>query len=230
MGYRKTDGCDKHQVGETWRQEEHAHAIESSSLRHYEINYCRGHRGVTMAILISTPLAAETPPSRDGPVVTQTITRSHTTITAIVTLGGGPTLTPTPETTTTSASPTATVPISVTPQSTVLTGAQIGAIAGSVGGFVLLVLLLWYCISTSRLRGGGRTVSSSGDGSSSEDEGMGYDPWARRRPMPPQPPPTGLRRGAPPLVPPPTRIPPTPRYTPYRQTRHAQFRGVTRYP
>jgi hypothetical protein len=31
-------------------------------------------------------------------------------------------------------------------------------------------------------------------------------------------------------VPPPVRFPPTPRYTPYSQTREAQIRGVGRYP
>lgn len=182
-----------------------------------------------MADFIPTvPVAADTPPSRDGPVVTQTITRSHTTITAVVTLGRGPTLTPT-STTTSAVSPTSSVPVSVMSQPTALTGAQIGAIAGAVGGFVIVALLLWYCVSTSRRRGSGRSDSSSGYGSSSDDNGPGYDPWARVRAVPPQHP-TELRRKAPPLVPPPTRFPPTPRYTPYRQTRHPQMGGVRRYP
>ncbi|KAM7184479.1 hypothetical protein V8F20_012218 [Naviculisporaceae sp. PSN 640] len=160
---------------------------------------------------------------RQGRVITQVIDRPSTTFTTYVTLGGGPPPPPTTQPTTTAPgishdAPTVAPVPSTTPQ---LTNEQIGAILGSVFGFVLLLLLLCTCLSLKRRR---RMMMYDSSSTSEEEvvqvfrgQGQMGDPW--RRPA-----------RVPGLVPPPTRIPPTPRHTPYRQTRHVQIRGVRRYP
>ncbi|KAB5523069.1 hypothetical protein GE09DRAFT_1229816 [Coniochaeta sp. 2T2.1] len=101
--------------------------------------------------------------ARQNPVVTQTITRPYTTITAVVTLGPGSTSSPPPQATTTiiststsSPSSTTSSPVTIpgTPpaSSTTLTHAQLGAILGAIFGSILLVILIWYCVSQSRRR------------------------------------------------------------------------------
>ncbi|KAM7212216.1 hypothetical protein V8F06_012389 [Rhypophila decipiens] len=162
---------------------------------------------------------------RQGRVITQTIAWPSTTFTTYVTLGGGPPVPPTvgPPTTTTEilqAAPTLAPAPSTSPQ---LTSEQIGAIIGSVLGFFLVLLIWCTCLSLRRRR----RVFVYDSSSTSDTEvpvvqvipGHGHvgDPWRRPTRMPG-------------LVPPPTRIPPTPRHTPYRQTRHTQIRGVRRYP
>ncbi|KAK3322959.1 hypothetical protein B0H66DRAFT_555572 [Apodospora peruviana] len=170
---------------------------------------------------------------RQGRVVTQTVTRPSTTFTAYVTLGSGPasdnTVLPAPApipTTTALEEPAPTTPTTVVPapssSSTTLTSDQIGIILGSVFGFIFLLLAVCTCLHVQRRR---RRVYY--DSETSEDEvievtvggggGGGGDPWNRPGRMPG-------------LVPPPTRIPPTPRHTTYRQTRNPQIRGVQRYP
>ncbi|KAH8902530.1 hypothetical protein BR93DRAFT_932106 [Coniochaeta sp. PMI_546] len=176
--------------------------------------------------------------ARQNPVVTQIITRPYTTITALVTLGPGDPTSTTPQTTvptTTNASASSTsaivaIPGSPDASSSTLTQAQLGAILGSVFGSLLLVLLVWYCVTQKR-RSEAREVryvlSEESETSSETVEvrntgaggarRMAADPWVRRDPE--------IR-----VVPPPPRFPPTPRYTPYRQTRAPQIRGVRRYP
>ncbi|KAB5517444.1 hypothetical protein GE09DRAFT_1066345 [Coniochaeta sp. 2T2.1] len=99
--------------------------------------------------------------ARQNPVVTQTITRPYTTITAVVTLGPGSTSSPPPQATTTtiptsSSSPSSSSPVTIpgTPpaSSTTLTHAQLGAILASIFGSILLIILIWYCVSQSRRR------------------------------------------------------------------------------
>lgn len=161
---------------------------------------------------------------RQGRVITQVIVRPSTTFTTYVTLGGGPPPPPTTEPTTTTHevfhdAPTIAPAPSTSPQ---LTNEQIGAILGSVFGFILLLLLLCTCLSLRRRR---RMMMMYDSSSTSSEEvvevirGQGHmrDPWRRQTRMPG-------------LVPPPVMIPPTPRHTPYRQTRHVQIRGVRRYP
>ncbi|KAK3934444.1 hypothetical protein QBC46DRAFT_79212 [Diplogelasinospora grovesii] len=166
-------------------------------------------------------------------VVTQLITRPYTTITALVTLGGGPTpdpsTLPTVAATTTSPvdnAPTAPI-VETTPTSSgssSLNQDQIGAILGSVVAFVVLVLIAWYCLSMRRRRRIAAMYDES-EGSTVEvqyyEVHPGGDPWNR----------PGHGTG-PRIVPPPPRFPPTPRYTytQYRQTRQPQIPGVRRYP
>jgi hypothetical protein len=183
--------------------------------------------------------------ARQNPVVTQTITRPYTTITALVTLGPGeptstaaqttlPTLTsPSPSSSSSTAAAVA-VPGAVSASSSALTQAQLGAIIASVLGSILLIILIWYCVAQQRRRqnepGEVRYVLEDETETSSETAEvmtmpaggrarrmMPADPWARGEP--------GIG-----VVPPPPRFPPTPRYTPYRQTRNPQIRGVRRYP
>ena len=194
------------------------------------------------------PLAA-----RQNPVVTQIITRPYTTITALVTLGPGGQSTTAPEdtglqttalqttvptsTTTSAPSSTSSTPSIIVPaspsSSSSLSQSQLGAIIGSVLGFALLLLLLWYCVLQRRRQDRSRALryADSSESETSSDATSyvvmserrtttaagGGTAWVRRDP--------GIG-----VVPPPPRFPPTPRYTPYRQTRAPQFRGVRRYP
>jgi len=162
--------------------------------------------------------------ARQGRVITQTIVRPSTTFTAYVTLGSGPPGQPrVPTTTSTSQPPPTVVPAPPASSSSQLTSEQIGIILGSVFGFVFLLLVLCACLSLQRRRYRNRMYSSSESSEGSVIEvvtGPGGDPWTRR--------PGGTR--LPGVVPPPTRIPPTPRHTTYRQTRQTQIRGVRRYP
>lgn len=176
--------------------------------------------------MASTVLVGDAPQSvevRQGRVITQTIVRPSTTFTTYVTLGGGPPSAPTTEPTTATteipqAIPTLIPAASTSPQ---LTNDQIGAILGSVFGFIFLLFVFCCCLSFRRRR---RTLVYNSSSTSEEEvihvirgHGQIGDPWRRPTRMPG-------------LVPPPTRIPPTPRHTPYRQTRHVQIRGVQRYP
>lgn len=164
--------------------------------------------------------------ARQGRVITQTIVRPTTTFTAYVTLGSGPPGPGSPHVPPTTSvwqpAPTIVPAAPTSSSSSQLTSEQIGAILGSVFGFILLLLILCTCLSLRRRR----RIQMYSSSTSSEEEvievvaGPGGDPWTRR--------PGGTR--LPGVVPPPTRIPPTPRHTTYRQTRHAQIRGVRRYP
>lgn len=183
---------------------------------------------------------------RQDPVVTQTITRPYTTITAVVTLGGvGAAAAP-------SSDPAATTPVvpsspqgssssssssssslPVTPTgSSGLTPDQLGAILGSIFGVLVLAGLLW-CACSPRMRprpGGGRrrrlrsTETSEADLDAERDRLRFRQEHARMMhfAMPPRPGPV--------LVPPPARFPPT-RPTPaYRQSSYPQIRDVRLYP
>lgn len=167
-------------------------------------------------------------------LITQTLTRPSTTITTVVTLGGGPTIAPTPTTISTTSSPFPAGTITPAPASA-LTPQQLGAILGSVLGLAFIILVLCCCISVRRRReqtiryarehdeygyGGGYSVS--------ETDVFQAERW-RSAPV------WNLYRGRGATgtwttVPPPVRFPPTPRHTPYSQTREEQIRGVRRYP
>ncbi|KAK3358194.1 hypothetical protein B0T25DRAFT_567428 [Lasiosphaeria hispida] len=165
-------------------------------------------------------------------VVTQILTRASTTITAVVTLGGGPVSgIPDPVTTADPAPPAAAPPPATSTTST-LTNEQLGAILGSVIGFVVILLPLCYCCLRRRpapprrhmhhWHGDGYDDSSSDDVTEIVVDRQGRDAWAGQRP------PIPVRQG-PVLVPAPPRIPPM-RHAPYRQTRHPQIGGTRRYP
>lgn len=169
--------------------------------------------------------------ARQGRVITQTIVRPTTTFTTYVTLGiGPPGQTPEPPPVTTpipQPAPTVVVLAPANSSSSDLTSEQLGAILGSVFGFIFLLLVLCACLSLRRRGRRARTYYSSSE--SSEDDrvyevqpGPVVDPWTKRRPPP------GTRM--PGVVPPPVTIPPTPRHSTYRQTRQTQIRGVRRYP
>ena len=155
-------------------------------------------------------------------VVTQVITRASTTFTAYVTLGGGPIVpvtdavtTPTPD----AAPPAPTPPASASSTTTSLSNEQLGAILGSVLGFIFIVLPLCYCCFR-RQRYLGRYPSSYSDSMSERSteivvESYESDAWRMSRPEPV-------------LIPPPPRIPPT-RHTPYRHPWTPQIGGVRRY-
>lgn len=157
-------------------------------------------------------------------ILTQTITRPTTTITAIVTLGDGPTSVPTAPTNLPPATTPPIGPISPGPPPSV-TQQQLGIILGTVLGFAFLVLLLFCCLSARWRRR--PTIYVEGDEYSESDmveveELRRTAAWNRAAGA------TAAEAWT--TVPPPVRFPPTPRYTPYRQTRHPQYRGVWRYP
>jgi hypothetical protein len=191
--------------------------------------------------------AAESLAARQNRVVTQTITRPYTTMTAVVTLGPGqtttsiaPQATVTPSGATAPAAPTSSaiaIPGAVPSSSSGLTRTQLGAILGSVLGSIALIILLWYCVTQRRREEQARRVRYVvDDESETTSETVEVRPSRPRHPMPSWIP--GVRvpdpwvRAAPGfgVVPPPPRFPPTPRYTPYRQTRNPQIRGVRRFP
>ncbi|KAK4183274.1 hypothetical protein QBC35DRAFT_119594 [Podospora australis] len=197
-----------------------------------------------------TPAPALLLEARQMRVITQTITRPGTTFIAVVTLGD-PTATPAapppppPPPAPPAVQNTAPAPSS---SSSALNGAQLGAVLGSVLGFFFLALLVWCCVSSRRRRareirrhweityGYGSeeyTTGSESDvvrpgrprrwsgwtGGGGEGQfGTVYSSWPRR-------PDAGFT-----TVPPPVRLPPTPRYTSYRQTAHPQISGVRRFP
>lgn len=150
-------------------------------------------------------------------VVTQTITRVSTTITALVTLGPGDSTITTPPAPTAPEIVPAPAP-AATSSSPALTNEQLGAILGSVLGFLVVVLPILYCCCC---RPPVRWRRNRPDYSSSDDESdrvVGIRVM-RGRPEPFQPV----------LIPPPPRIPPK-RYAPYRQTAEPQISGVRSYP
>ncbi|KAK4032458.1 hypothetical protein C8A01DRAFT_41095 [Parachaetomium inaequale] len=183
-------------------------------------------------------------------VVTQTITRPFTTITALVTLGDAPSSLPTtdPPATAPTATPSSPTTDQVTPaplsSSSSLTPQQLGAILGSVLGFFLLVLLICCFLSFRRRLQKEQQRSSQyyhyyedDDDIISESDVVRVETRMRGTPA------WHLHRGGRgttaagaggtwTTVPPPVRFPPTPRYTgtAYAQTREAQIRGVRRYP
>lgn len=162
-------------------------------------------------------------------VITQTLTRPSTTITTLVTLGlsgNADFATPTPELPPPPPPPAA--PSAQTnPTSSVLTNEQLGAILGSVLGFLVIVVPLCYCCFRRdpdwRRRRPHWSSSDSGSTYSGSSHGGRRpphpEPWRRMHPGPP------VREPFQPvLVPPPARIPPR-RYAPYRQTAQPQFRS-----
>lgn len=203
----------------------------------------RFRSGVTSAGL--APVAA-----RQEHIITQTITRPFTTITALVTLGPAdptstssfPTTTTAEPTTATSSTSPSTVPVAgaTNPStSSSLTPTQLGAILGSVlGTAVLLLLLIWFYASMRRRAQQPRRVRMVSDDMESETSsetaaemrmagGAGYRRSAMAGAGDPW-----VRQG-PTVVPPPPRFPPTPRFNPsmqFRHTRNPQIRGVKRYP
>ncbi|KAK3302724.1 uncharacterized protein B0T15DRAFT_497178 [Chaetomium strumarium] len=182
---------------------------------------------------------------RQTRVVTQTLTRPSTTITAVVTLGSEPaiisTLSPnSPTIIPTPTSTTSTAPVGpATPSS--LTNSQLGAILGSVLGFAFLVLLFCCCCLSCRRRRPPLDTTYT-DYAEYESDAVQqqqqqqeaartwnnyYDYWDRRR----------VATGTWTTRPPPVRFPPTPRYYAhagpyhYRQTSEPQIPGpgVRRY-
>ncbi len=163
---------------------------------------------------------------RQGRIVTQIITRPFTTITAIVTLGDGPT-----STLTTISTPTSSATLAPSP-STTLSPGQLGALLGSVLGFALLALLVCCGLTFRRRQHRERTATIYVDddmSTDSEDTRVVRETlhstraWNRQR----------GGRAVPSswtTVPPPVRFPPTPRHAPYRQTGYPQMPGVVRYP
>jgi hypothetical protein len=163
-------------------------------------------------------------------VITQTLTRASTTITTLVTLGTGvfgdittPTSEPPPP-------PPPAPPVQATSNGSVLTNEQLGAILGSVLGFLVIVVPLCYCCfrRDPKWRHRRRYYSDSDSMSSHSGSGDGggrprRDPWYR------PPVPQVRQQFQPVLVPPPPRIPPR-RYAPYRQTPQPQIRGTRIYP
>ncbi|KAK0639761.1 hypothetical protein B0T16DRAFT_248212 [Cercophora newfieldiana] len=165
-------------------------------------------------------------------VITQTLTRASTTITTLVTLGigsNGDFTTPTAEAPPPPPPPAAPA---ATSSSSVLTNEQLGAILGSVLGFLVIVVPLVYCCFRRDPKWRRRRHYSDSDSWSSHSGSSGgnnrprRDPWRGRAPAGPP-----MRQPAfqPVLVPPPPRIPPR-RYAPYRQTAQPQIRGVRVYP
>ena len=192
----------------------------------------------------SNALGTETPR-----VVTQTITRPSTTITALVTLGSdsGPDSGPGsgsgcncnpagstgPAATLATGGPTSTstgAALPVTPSANGgLSDAAVGAIVGSVIGFVVLVLLIVCCCLSLRRRRGSvlerSTLSSRSSETSSSwtpTEVAVEDTWRARQAEAARPGPT--------VGPQPPRFPPTPLFGGYRTTQHTQIKGVRRYP
>ncbi|AEO68641.1 uncharacterized protein THITE_113395 [Thermothielavioides terrestris NRRL 8126] len=203
--------------------------------------------------------AAELQP-RQTRVVTQTITRPFTTITAVVTLGDGPTTSTSllPTATSTPGPPSTPDPATaLSADADALTPSQLGAILGAVLGVAFVVLLVCCILSLQRRRrqalreqemyyyyggGGEEEESEYSESEVVRQERVRRTPaWNRRHPQP-QPVYSSWDHGAPgaagfggagstwTTVPPPVRFPPTPRYTPYRQTRERQIHGVQRYP
>ncbi|KAK0747229.1 hypothetical protein B0T21DRAFT_279372 [Apiosordaria backusii] len=146
------------------------------------------------------------------------------------------------------AAPAATLPPA--PSSGTLSPEQLGALLGSVLGFAFLVLVLCCCLSCHRRRRRREQIVFYGTGSEYSESGTEVTreyytstrDWNRMRG------PGGLgfanaegmmgSSGGMPrrtdagftTVPPPARFPPTPRYTPYRQSRWPQISGVRRFP
>ncbi|KAK0667936.1 hypothetical protein QBC41DRAFT_131530 [Cercophora samala] len=190
---------------------------------------------------------------REARVITQIITRASTTITTLVTLGDptavadmAPTEGPPPPP---PAAAAATLPPA--PSSGTLSSGQLGALLGSVLGFAFLVLVICCCLSCRRRRRRRERVvfypGTGSESSGSEREvrreyytstrdwnqlrGTGGLEFANAEGM------MGnvgsiASRTSPGFttVPPPARFPPTPRYTPYRQSRWPQISGVRRFP
>lgn len=173
--------------------------------------------------------------------VTQILVRPSTTMTAIVTLGND-LITQTP-----AAPPAAadTLPPNVvvpTTTSQPLTNEALGAILGSVFGFLVIVLPLAYiCLRRPAWRRRRRHYSSSDSGESSTGTEVEEAP-PRRGPRGPRRPPGRDPRSQgqgqwgrmpppfmPVLIPPPARIPPR-RHAPYRHTARPQIPGVRAYP
>ncbi|KAL2019045.1 hypothetical protein VTK56DRAFT_10149 [Thermocarpiscus australiensis] len=167
--------------------------------------------------------------ARQGRVVTQTLTRPSTTITVAVTLGDGPTSAPTIAATTPTTPPASPGPAGTEPPSP-FTPQQVGAIVGSILGFASLVLLICCCLSCRRRRRRTAEYEAEDDDDTVSESDIQVvetlrtteEAWNNHP-----------RVAAPVLwttVPPPVRIPPTPRHTPYRQTPDPQIAGVKRYP
>ncbi|KAH6635828.1 hypothetical protein F5144DRAFT_158891 [Chaetomium tenue] len=177
-------------------------------------------------------------------IITQTITRPFTTITAVVTLGGD-SPEPTPNNDNPPPSPTSQPPPPPPPPPTdqqitpaappsALTPSQLGAVLGSVLGLATLILLICCILSLQRRKR--RLEREQNDRYYYYDDGEGEDDGEMRE--------RGRGRGVAAgagwhsrsgrgpwtTVPPPVRFPPTPRYTTYSQTTERQIGGVGRYP
>ena len=190
---------------------------------------------------------------RDDPLRTLTVTRPWTTVVTTITLGAAP---PPPSPTGPTAASTLTIDAMAPPYGTAppanvvrsadLTQDQIGAVIGAVVGAVLLLLVVWYCLSQARLRrvherrhgrwaddssGDGYGSGSSSESSSSRRRRRRRSNGSRRaRQLMPRPPPAAYAgRPAFNLTTPPTTFPPSQRQG-YRQTVNPQIRGVKRYP
>ncbi len=188
--------------------------------------------------------------ARDGPVVTQTLSNLSGTTTAFVTLGQGPEPTasaPSANTATADMAPTYTA--AGGSNSSDLSQDQIGAILGSIVAFVVILLIIWFCInggsrprrSEHRYWAGSYDSSTSSDPSESSSEssrGRGGprggprgvprdDPWRNRRRGPPPPHARPVFGGPPPPQPfqtrGPTLNPAPPRFPPApRQAAYTQ--------
>jgi hypothetical protein len=185
---------------------------------------------------------------RSSPVRTLSLTKPATTRTALVTLGQPAPSDLNSATTTTTTATTEMAPaqtLAVPSRNDDLTQEQIGAIVGSIVGVVVLVLIIWWCISQpARYRRRSRRwrddgYSSEGYSPSVRSDRVRRDSWARRERRGSRSsrmaPPPGWMPGPPPpaynlnLNRPPTTFPPSMRQG-YRQTPQPQIRGVRRYP
>ncbi|KAK3368368.1 hypothetical protein B0H63DRAFT_455147 [Podospora didyma] len=208
--------------GRSWAVENEKAARTQNVLLHLDAGTpgrtMRPTTKVNSMAIIKTYLHIEV---REPRVITQTITRPTTTYTALVTLGDGfneptPTAIPPPP----NGASSTVVAISTSPG---LSSEQIGAIVGSVVGFVVLLFCICCCLSIRRRRIQAMAMSYPSETEIEvviDDQYRPVDPWDR------QP-----RRG-PIVVPPAPRYPPTPRHTPYtvHHTRSPQIKGVRRYP
>ncbi|GAB1319892.1 hypothetical protein MFIFM68171_10102 [Madurella fahalii] len=162
--------------------------------------------------------------ARQGRVLTQTITRPTTTIIAVVTLGDGPTSAPAAPTNLPTTTTPPLGPVSPGPPSSI-TQQQLAIILGTVLGFAFLVVLI-FCYWSARWRRGATIYVEDDEYSESDmveaEELRRAATWNRVH--------GATTTEAWTTVPPPVRFPPTPRYTPYRQTPHRQYRGVWLYP
>ncbi|KAK2066684.1 hypothetical protein P8C59_000475 [Phyllachora maydis] len=170
-----------------------------------------------------------------GDVITQTITHPFTTVTVLVTLGGGGSDGPTAAPLTAGSDPGALASASVTSAAgSGPTPGPIGAVVGSVLGLVLLAAVLWACAVQERRRRSAalrearrqrRRFYGGGEfGGMAQGQRPQRAAWLAAVGLG-----GGVNMPGTSLNPPPTWIRPT-RYTPYRQTREPQIRGVRPFP
>ncbi len=187
-------------------------------------------------------------------VVTQTITRPSATITTVVTLGDSPaststtpdpTPTPSPPPDPTPTPAPTTIAVSPAPAGTIppLTTEQLIALLASLFSITFLVLLICCYLTWRRRREAQlrrerryyryrqRTLYGEDEEDDDDDDGggrtRGTAAWNLRGGRVGV---AGGMTGTWTTVPPPVRIPPTPRVAGYKQTREVQMPGMRRFP